>query len=127
MNPMRRWLLAITCAIAWSGCAEDSAPRLEPVDECVSDDECVDADARYDRCGWVCEAHVTYCRVSCEVDDDCLGRGLPDDWVFCDVPRPGEGFCNQVGYDYGKDIDGDPVCVQEVGPIGEDADTSPDG
>lgn len=122
MNQIRRWLLAGAWSIAMPSCAEDDGVRLEPVPDCSSDDECVDADARYDRCGWVCEAHVTYCRVSCEVDSDCAGRGLPNDWVFCDIPRPGEGFCNQVDYDYGEDIDGAPVCVQEVGPVGEEDD-----
>ncbi|MFO0632473.1 MAG: hypothetical protein U0168_06455 [Nannocystaceae bacterium] len=88
------------------------AAALEPVRDCHSDDECVAADDRFDRCQWVCEAHVTYCQPSCEVDADCRGRGLPEDYVFCDVPRPGEGFCNAYGYGYKPD-----ACVQEVPPL----------
>lgn len=120
MNLTLRSLVAAGLLLVLPSCAEDDGKRLEPVADCSSDDECVDADARYDRCGWVCEAHVTYCRASCEVDSDCAGRGLPGNYVFCDVPRPGEGFCNQVDYEYGEDIDGDPVCVQEVPPVGEE-------
>lgn len=111
------WFLGWLWLAVVGGCSQDDAPRLEPVPECSSDEECVEADPRYDRCSWVCEAHVTYCQVSCEVDSDCEGRGLPAHWVYCDIPRPGEGFCNEIGYDYGENLKGEPECVQNVPEI----------
>jgi hypothetical protein len=99
----------VLLAILLGGCSEDSAPRLEPVAECESHDECVAADDRYDQCAWVCEGHITYCQVSCEVDADCEGRGLPAEYRFCDSPRPGEGFCNKYNFDYADD-----ACRPEV-------------
>lgn len=96
--------LAVTiCAAALTVCNDDRGERLDPVPECETHSECVDADPRFDRCGVVCEGHTTYCVASCETDDDCRGRGLPDDWEFCDIPRPGEGFCNPYNYDYADD------------------------
>lgn len=99
-------------ALLFGACNDDGGSRLEPVPDCKSDDECVDADDRYDRCAWVCEGHITYCQVSCEVDADCEGRGLPSDFLFCDIPRPGDGFCNRYNYDYAQD-----ACRQEVPEI----------
>ncbi|MCH9680523.1 MAG: hypothetical protein K0V04_03735 [Deltaproteobacteria bacterium] len=94
-----------------TSCSDDDAPPLLPVRDCKTDQECQDADPRHDVCTWVCEAQVTYCRVSCETDEDCLDRGLPADYVYCDIPRPGEGFCNQYDYDYKPD-----GCIQDVPP-----------
>jgi hypothetical protein len=102
--------LALTTLLLWA-CDEDTT-RLAPVSECQSHDECVRADDRFDQCAWVCEGHITYCQVSCEVDADCEGRGLPPDMRFCDVPRPGEGFCNRYNFDYADD-----ACRQEVPEI----------
>ncbi|MBX7082447.1 MAG: hypothetical protein K1X88_24795 [Nannocystaceae bacterium] len=112
MNLLRSLFGLSLGLLASFGCAEDDAPPLEPVRDCHSDEECVAADDRFDRCQWVCEAHVTYCQPSCEQDSDCRGRGLPDDFVFCDIPRPGEGFCNAYGYAYKPN-----ACVQEVPPL----------
>src|SRR5262249_18578536 len=91
---------------------DDDAPRLEPVKNCDTHEECVEADARYDRCAWVCEAEVTYCIVSCETAADCRGRGLPDDFVSCDIPRPGDGFCNTYGHEFMED-----ACIPDVPEI----------
>jgi hypothetical protein len=50
--------------------------------------------------------------VSCETAADCRGRGLPSSWVYCDIPRPGDGFCNSFDHDFGPD-----ACKQEVDEI----------
>jgi len=94
-------------------CNED-AERLEPVKSCTSHDDCTEADERYDRCAWVCEGQITYCIVSCETAADCRGRGLPDEWIYCDIPRPGDGFCNWYGADFEDDS-----CKAEVPEIPE--------
>ena len=86
--------------------------RLEPVKGCSSHDDCTEADPRYDRCAWVCEGKVTYCIVSCETASDCQGRGLPSSWVHCDIPRPGDGFCNSYDHEFGPD-----ACEEEVPEI----------
>lgn len=98
---------ALCCAALLTVCNDDGGERLEPLAECESHDACVDADARFDRCQTVCEGQLTHCVASCEQDADCLGRGLPGDYVFCSVPRPGEGFCNPYNYDYADD-----ACLQ---------------
>jgi hypothetical protein len=82
---------------------DDDGDRLEPVKGCSSHDDCTDADPRYDRCAYVCEGQVTYCIVSCETAADCQGRGLPSDWTHCDIPRPGDGFCNSYNHDFTED------------------------
>lgn len=96
---------------------DDGGERLEPVKGCSSDDDCTDEDDRFDRCAYVCEAHTTYCIASCETAADCRGRGLPDSWVYCDIPRPGDGFCNSYNHDFAPD-----ACVQEVPAVGEISD-----
>ncbi len=103
-------MLVVFMALSFVGC-DDDAPRLTPVEGCETDQECEAADDRYDRCAWVCEAQATYCKVSCEQDADCRDRGLPNEYVFCDIPRPGDGFCNQHDFDYAAD-----ACVQDVPP-----------
>ena len=108
-----RPLAAFCLGLVLTVCTDD-AERLEPVKGCSDDDECTDEDPRYDRCAWVCEAQVTYCIVSCETAADCRGRGLPDAWVYCDIPRPGDGFCNSYNHEFGPD-----ACVQEVREIPE--------
>ncbi len=107
-----RLVLALGLGFGAAVCGGDDEAELVPVEDCESVDECVEADDRFDSCMWVCAGHTTYCRASCETDEDCKGRGLPSDYVFCDSPRPGEGFCNWVGYDYGPED-----CVQKVTPI----------
>lgn len=107
---VRLLVAAWGCWVA--ACSADDVRALVPVSQCTNDEACMAADDRYDVCQWVCEGHVTYCQVSCENDGDCRGRGLPDDYVFCDIPRPGEGFCNPYGYGYP-----DGACDQEVPEI----------
>lgn len=96
----------------WLSACDEEVDHLEYVRKCDSHAECVAADDRYDACQWVCEATVTYCRTSCETAEDCRGIGLPDDFVYCDTPRPGEGFCNSYGYGYEPG-----ACEQEVPPL----------
>ena len=108
---------AALIGVALPMCDDDDDEYLWSVRNCRSDDDCVEENSLYDRCFWVCEAHITYCRASCETDEDCLGRGLPDDWVFCDTPRPGEGFCNNHGFSYEEG-----ACVQDVPVLGEDGE-----
>ncbi len=100
----------------WLSACDDGVPPLELVRNCKSDAQCVAADDRYDACLWVCEATVTYCRTRCETSEDCRGIGLPDDYVYCDTPRPGEGFCNWYGYGYEPDS-----CEQDVPPLAGEA------
>jgi hypothetical protein len=109
------WLLGIALAAASVSCEEepDGPAYLSPVRDCVSDDECVDADSRYDSCHYVCAGDVTYCRVSCETSSDCLRRDLPEDYVYCNHPREGDGFCEFYDYDYQE---GD--CVENPGDPG---------
>ena len=99
---VREWMrvcLGFGLGLVLTVCSDD-AERLAPVKNCTSHEACVEADPRYDRCAWVCEAELTYCIVSCETASDCRGRGLPDDWVYCDIPRPGDGFCNTYGHEF---------------------------
>ena len=117
-----RIVVAFLCGAFLPVCQEEDDNGLAPVKDCRTDDECVEADPRYDACLWVCAANVRYCQPSCETDQDCRGRGLPDDYVFCDIPRPGDGFCNQYGYAYTPK-----VCKQEVPMSGEDEDGSGSG
>jgi hypothetical protein len=107
-----RLVLGLGLGVFLAVCGSDDEPYLRPVEGCVSTDECVEADERFDSCMWVCSGQTTYCRASCETDDDCKGRGLPSDYIFCDSPRPGEGFCNQFGHDYSPS-----GCDQTVTPI----------
>jgi hypothetical protein len=85
-----------------SGCDGGTKTKTapDPYMDCVSDDECVEVDGRYDSCQVVCAGDLTLCRVSCETSDDCKGIGLPDSWAYCNVARPGEGFCYDYDYDY---------------------------
>lgn len=102
--------------------AEESGPAsLTPVQDCTSVDQCYAADARYDACQYVCAGDVTYCHVSCEVSADCFGRGLPEDYVYCNVPRQGEGFCMFYDYNYQP---GD--CVEDPGPVSGSGGSSDD-
>jgi hypothetical protein len=106
--------VAVFCVALASTVCNDEGERLAPVKGCSHHDDCTDADPRYDRCAWVCEAHVTYCIVSCETASDCVGRGLPDGWVFCDIPRPGDGYCNSSDHAFTAN-----ECVQEVPGIAD--------
>jgi hypothetical protein len=114
-SPVVTIFLALATGLLLSNCAEEEE-HLWSVRDCKSHEECVNANPLYDRCNWVCDADITYCRASCETDEDCKGRGLPSSWVFCDIPRPGEGFCNPTGFDYAAD-----ECKQDRPLIPEEA------
>lgn len=109
-----RLLFAFGVGLVLTVCKDDGGERLAPVKNCENHDDCVDEDPRYDRCAWVCEGHITYCIVSCETAADCRGRGLPSSWVYCDIPRPGDGFCNSYNYEYTPD-----GCKEDVDEIPE--------
>lgn len=117
------WLGAVAALVSVVSCeTEESGPEyLKPVSDCTSVDQCFAADSRYDACQYVCAGDVTYCNVSCEVSSDCFGRGLPDDYVYCNVPRDGEGFCASYDYDYQP---GD--CVEDPGPVSDSGGSNDD-
>ena len=114
MRAETAFFLVTALAVAALSCdePEDGPARLDPVSDCVSDEQCWGEDDRYDRCDYVCAGDVTYCRVACETSADCVGRGLPDDYVYCNHPREGEGFCFNYDYDYDYD-----ACVADPGPV----------
>jgi hypothetical protein len=98
------------------GCEEEEdSMLLEPVSDCSSADECAAIDGRYDACRYVCAGDITYCQVSCETSADCLDRGLPADYVYCNHARPGGGFCFNYDYDYQPG-----QCVEDPGPDADD-------
>lgn len=106
------FVMAAIVGFAAPTCAGDDEAWLEPVKGCRTDDACVAADPRYDFCYWVCSGQTTYCGVSCETDADCRGRGLPSDHVYCDIPREGEGFCNEFNFGYAAG-----QCDDDVPPL----------
>lgn len=117
---LRRFLAAVCVASFAASCtSEDPPPELLPYDRCQGVAECRNFDDRYDACSWVCAGDITYCRVSCETPADCVGVGLPEDHVYCDIPRPGDGFCNPYGFDY-KDGACEPNPGESSPPGGND-------